>query len=167
MSLTLDAFELSRTRGVVEGDMPLEDMPELASEVLGLEGGAVHFRIEGLGIVERLPAALLTIEAGVVMQCARCNEPVTVPVSRELTFRFTKTEEEANALPIDEEGENEEVIVGSKKLSAAAWIQEEVILSLPAMPLHEDCEAEWEDDEEPAPEEEKPNPFAALAALRH
>ena len=166
MSLTLDVFELSRTHGTLEGEIPLEDMPELASLVIGLEGG-VRFKAEGLGIVERLPAVSLTIEADVIMQCARCNEPVTMPVSRSLTFRFTKTEDEANALPLDEEGEDEEVVVGSKKLSVACWVQEEVILSLPAMPLHEDCEAEWEDDEEPAPEEEKPNPFAALAALRH
>lgn len=124
------------------------------------------FSVTGLGIVERLPAASLSFEGTVVMQCARCNEPVSVPVSRELVFRFTKTEAEANALPLDEEGDDEEVIVGSRSLSVADWVQEEAILSLPAMPLH-DCEMDYENTSDEVVEAEKPNPFAALAAPKH
>ena len=100
------------------------------------------------------------------MQCARCYEPVVYSIERELTFRFTKTEAEANALPLDEEGDDEEVIVGSRTLSVADWVQEEAILSLPAMPVHEDCEMDCEPDPEEVVMSEKPNPFAALAALK-
>ena len=122
MSLTLDVFEIARTRQTVEGTLELDEMPELA-----------HF----------------------------------IPVSRELVFRFTKTEAEANALPLDEEGDDEEVIVGSRSLSVADWVQEEAILSLPAMPLHDDCEMDYENTSDEVVEAEKPNPFAALAALKH
>lgn len=86
-------------------------MPELAHFIQALEG-SLKFSVTGLGIVERLPAASLSFEGTVVMQCARRSEPVSVPISRELVFRFTKTEAEANALPLDEEGDDEEVIVG-------------------------------------------------------
>mgnify|MGYP003011902786 CR=1 FL=1 len=116
MSLTLDVFEIARTRQTVEGTLELDEMPELAHFIQALEG-SLKFSVTGLGIVERLPAASLSFEGTVVMQCARCNEPVSVPVSRELVFRFTKTEAEANALPLDEEGDDEEVIVGSRSLS--------------------------------------------------
>ena len=166
MSLTIDVFELARTRETVEGDVTLEEMPELAAFVQGVAAPGFHFVATGLGTIERLPAASLTISGEVVMACARCNEPVTVPIAREITFRFTKTEAEADALPLDEEGEDEDVVVGSRRFSVALWVQEEAILSLPAMPLHEDCEMDYEDDEPEAPEEEKPNPFAALAQLR-
>ncbi len=166
MSLTLDIFEIARTRQTVEGTLELDEMPELAHFIQALEE-PMKFSVTGLGIIERLPAASLTIEGSAVMQCARCNEPVTVPVFRELTFRFTKTEEEANALPLDEEGDDEEVIVGSRSLSVADWVQEEAILSLPAMPLHDDCEMEYENTDDEVIEAEKPNPFAALAALKN
>lgn len=161
MSLTLDVFEIARTRQTVEGTLELDEMPELAHFIQALEG-SLKFSVTGLGIVERLPAASLSFEGTVVMQCARCNEPVSVPVSRELVFRFTKTEVEANALPLDEE-----VIVGSRSLSVADWVQEEAILSLPAMPLHDDCEMDYENTSDEVVEAEKPNPFAALAALKH
>ena len=162
MSLTLDVFEIARTRQTVEGTLELDEMPELAHFIQALEG-SLKFSVTGLGIVERLPAASLSFD----MQCARCNEPVSVPVSRELVFRFTKTEAEANALPLDEEGDDEEVIVGSRSLSVADWVQEEAILSLPAMPLHDDCEMDYENTSDEVVEAEKPNPFAALAALKH
>ncbi len=165
MSLTLDVFEIARTRQTVEGTLELDEMPELAHFIDALEG-PMRFSITGLGIIERLPAASLSIEGTAVMQCARCNEPVSVPVARELTFRFTKTEAEANALPLDEEGDDEEVIVGSRSLSVADWVQEEAILSLPAMPLHDDCEMAYENTSDEEVEAEKPNPFAALAALK-
>ena len=78
------------------------------------------------------------------MQCARCNEPVSVPVSRELVFRFTKTEAEANALPLNEEGDDEEVIVGSRRISPSPTGFGGGDPALPAMPLHDDCEMDYE-----------------------
>ena len=46
-------------------------------------------------------------------------------------------------------------------------IEEEAILALPRMVVHDACEEkrEWSDGEEPQ-EEKRPNPFAALAALK-
>ena len=81
MSLTLDVFEIARTRQTVEGTLELDEMPELAHFIQALEG-FLKFSVTGLGIVERLPAASLSFEGTVVMQCARCNEPGSVPVSR-------------------------------------------------------------------------------------
>ena len=54
-----------------------------------------------------------------------------------------------------------------RSLSVADWVQEEAILSLPAMPLHDDCEMDYENTSDEVVEAEKPNPFAALAALKH
>ena len=58
-------------------------------------------------------------------------------------------------------------VVASRSLSVADWVQEEAILSLPAMPLHDDCEMDYENTSDEVVEAEKPNPFAALAALKH
>ena len=56
MSLTLDIFEIARTRQTVEGELQLEEMPELAAFVESLEG-PLTFSVTGLGVIESLPAA--------------------------------------------------------------------------------------------------------------
>ena len=58
-------------------------------------------------------------------------------------------------LPIDEDEPGVDVVVGSKKLSIAALLEEELILSIPNI-AHEDCddEADYE-DKTPETEEEK------------
>ena len=61
MSLTLDVFEIARTRQTVEGTLELDEMPELAHFIQALEG-SLKFSVTGLGIVERLPAASLSFE---------------------------------------------------------------------------------------------------------
>ena len=70
---------------------------------------------------------------------------------------------------LDEDEEDEDVVVGSRKFNVDAWVQEEAILSLPASAVHEEaCDEDmWTDEpEEAAAALEKPNPFAALAGLK-
>lgn len=164
MTLKLDVFDIARTRKTVGGVIALGDMPELARSVLALRGEGISFRVTGIGEIEDLPAAELEIHGTAVMSCARCSEPVEVPVDSVLKFRFTQTEAQADAIPVEKDGEDVDVIVGSKSLSAAAWVQEEALLTLPAMPLHESCVNKFG----PKPEEEdgKSNPFSVLASLR-
>ena len=50
MSLTLDVFEIARTRQTVEGTLELYEMPELAHFIQALEG-SLKFSVTGLGIV--------------------------------------------------------------------------------------------------------------------
>jgi uncharacterized protein len=164
MTLKLDVFDIARSQKTVEGVIALDEMPELAQTVLSLKGEGLSFRVTGIGEIEDLPAAELEIHGTAVMSCARCSEPVEVPVDSLLKFRFTKTEAEADAIPVEKDGEDVDVTVGSKSLSAADWVQEEALLTLPAMPLHENCVNRFG----PKPEEkdEKSNPFAVLAALK-
>ena len=62
-------------------------------------------------------------------------------------------------MPIDEDEESEDVIVGSKNFSVNDWVQEETLLTLPAVATHEDCELDYDEPEEE--EVARPNPFAA------
>ena len=93
---------------------------------------------------------------------------MAVRLESEAVFLLAKSEEEANAMPIEEDAEDEDVVVGSKRFNLAEWAEEEAILTLPSAARHDACdEAEWAqtpDDEPEAPK--RPNPFAALAALK-
>lgn len=165
---TIDIFDFARNRGRLEGAFKVSELGELAS-FLANDEGEVRFEAEGLGEIRGRPAARLMIESDLFMPCASCNGAVPVEADNEAVFLFVKSEEEANAIPVDEDGEDEEVTVGSTRFDVAAWVAEEAILSLPGRAEHADCAAEelWHDEEgEAAVESEKPNPFAALAALK-
>lgn len=164
---TIDIFEFARNRARLEGSFKVAELGELGS-FLANDEGEVRFEAEGLGEIRGRPAARLSIESDLFMPCARCNGPVPVEADNEAVFLFVKSEAEADAIPVDEDGEDEEVAVGSKRFSVAEWVAEEAILSLPSRAEHEDCaqEALWRDEEGEASVAEKPNPFAALAGLK-
>ena len=71
--------------------------------------------------------------------CQRCNAPLDFELDRTTRFRFVATEEELNALPIEDD--EIEVIVGSRSMSVHDWVEDEAILSLPLVPRHGECSA--------------------------
>ena len=165
---TIDIFELSRTRRTVEGTLTLDELPEL-SEALEGNHKAADVTFEAVGTAGRndLPGADLVVRATLTTACVRCGKPYEVKIDKEIPFLFTQTEEEANAMPVDEDGDYE-VVVGSRKFDLAQWVQEELILSLPAFPMHDDCEPDEEQlrTHETPETLEKPNPFACLAGFK-
>lgn len=161
----IDVFELARTEGHIEGTIPLSDMPGFHTYLA--DGNAeIRYELTGVPEVMKLPGAVARIVVKASVPCTHCLEAVPFEDEIDVTFAFVKSEEEADKLPVDEDEEGVEVVVGSKKTNVAALIEEELILSLPVL-THEDCEDEalaaQEDDE---PREEKANPFAVLADLK-
>lgn len=162
--LTVDVFELARERGLIEGDLPLDALPRLASSLLRADG-ALHFRIRGEIDAQSHPGAELHLRADLALQCQRCSNEMRYPLRRDVHFRFVGSDQELAAIPIVDD--EVEIIVGSRSMAVAPWLEDEAILSLPVVPRHEDCRvlvASEVADEEPAPD--RPNPFAALAALK-
>ena len=140
MSRTVDIFELSRTRRTIEGEATLTDMPQLESALEGeTREASVHWKAVGEAGVRGLAAARL----------------------------FTKTEAEADALPIEEDGDYD-IVVGSTHFDPVGWVEEELILSLPAFPQHPACEPDREklQTKETGETQQKTNPFAVLASLK-
>ncbi len=163
-----DIFELSRTRGELSGELAAQDLPALASLIdPGCGGALVHWSAVGTAGRNDLPGADLTIDAQITTRCVRCGEPVTLVIRKTVPFLFVKSEKEADAIPIEDDGDYE-IVVGSRKFDLAAWVEEELILSLPAFAQHDDCAppAEHMHDEGDPAEAERANPFACLAELK-
>ena len=95
--------------------------------------------------------------------CQRCNSSLAFELDRTARFRFVATEEELNALPIEDD--EIEVIVGSRSMSVYDWVEDEAILSLPLVPRHGECSAPSKAGGDVAVVT-APNPFAVLLALR-
>lgn len=165
---TVDIFSVASKRQKINTTVAISEMPELTSLIINSEKVEPFWvQIEGTQGVRGLPAAMLLVKGQVQMRCTRCTQPVEIAIDREVPFLFVKTEAEANRIPVDED-EEWEVVVGSEHMNVADWVQEEIILSLPTFPRHDDCEAPASaalcqaDGDESI---KKPNPFANLRDL--
>ena len=165
-SVLIDVFRLSRDRAVERGSFDVSELPLLGGHEARFCSGRLSWEAVGTEGRRRLPGALLRISGRIAGSCCRCGRPLELEISRETSFLFVKSEAEADASPLSED-EDDEIVVGSSRFDVAKWVEEEVLLSLPLYPAHEDCCA----PDNPLHEEEEPgmervSPFAALAALK-
>lgn len=166
----VDVAELARTRSSLAGELPLSALPRLLADVWPPTGDMpqVRWRLEArsqaqAGGLKDQVWAHLTAQLAVQVTCQSCLEPMPVDLVVDRHFRFVATEEEA--LLEDEESE-EDVLVDAHCLDAYALLEDELLMALPLAPRHGGCIAQYQAPPEVEIAEEKPNPFAALAALK-
>lgn len=155
----------------LEGRWPLNDLSRLESSLFAASGldDTVAWSAQGSQVHEHgaEPQLWLRLQAqtAVTLQCQRCLQPLVQPLEVDRSFRFVRTEEEAERL--DEQSEDD-VLVLAARLDLLELLEDELILSLPLVPRHEgDCPVPLPLPAADLPEEDPaPNPFAALAALR-
>ena len=174
----LNVYDLARFGRVFSGKAKVADLHRFREMLVpgSWDEGVVDFEIKGFTDKEGWPGALLDVRTEVSLICNRCNEPYLFPIDRSVVFRFARSEEEADSLPI-EEGDETEVVVGSERMKILDWVEEELLLSLPLVPRHDfDCcpelvrlpGTETEEGKSAARTEEagRPNPFAKLKDLK-
>ena len=168
----LDALAFARDAVCLQGESGLTDWPRLAVEHQGdtMAAGAVVWQLEGRTVAQSggVDQIWLDLRASVQlpMQCQRCLTPVLETVKAERSFRFVA--DEATATALDDEAE-EDILVISRDFDALTLVEDELILSLPLVPLHEVCpEAVPMSAVDPEFElaAERPNPFGVLAGLK-
>ncbi len=81
-------------------------------------------------------------------------------VSQDL--RFVSSEDQA---AFEDEEAEEDVLALELVLDVQALIEDELIMAMPVVPMHSDCQPEGWQASEPLIED-KPNPFAGLATLK-
>ncbi|WP_347554719.1 DUF177 domain-containing protein [Robbsia sp. KACC 23696] len=85
------------------------------------------------------PHLTVTIEGAVWLECQRCMQPFSWPVSVEAGYRVARDERQADSLAGDDA--EDDVIVGSADFDLLDLIDEEIVLSLPMVPKHRVCPA--------------------------
>jgi uncharacterized protein len=168
----LDVKAFAQAQGALQGDSPLGEWPRLSLEQVagGEAASAVRWRLQGrTEPVSGGPDEVwleLDAEVDLPMQCQRCLKPVLSPVLAERSFRFVA--DEATAVALDDEAE-EDILVLSRDFDALALVEDELIMSLPLVPLHAVCPEQLPVsavDPEFEQAAEKPNPFSVLAGLK-
>jgi uncharacterized protein len=164
--LAADVFELARERRTIEGELPLSALPRLATSLLRSDG-PLAYRIRGTVDERGRPGAQMQLQAELVLECQRCNQELAHRLQRDAQFRFVGSEEELNALPVEDD--EVDLVVGARHMDIAAWVEDEAILSLPLVPRHDDCRPAIPlaaADASADSGAKRPNPFAALAGLK-
>ena len=168
----LDVKAFAQAKGELQGDVPLDQWPRLSLEQVagGEMASAVRWRLQGrTEPVSAGPDEVwldLDAEVDLPLQCQRCLQPVLSPVLARRSFRFVA--DEATAAALDDEAE-EDLLVISRDFDALALVEDELIMSLPLVPLHEVCPEVLPAsamDPEFEQSAERPNPFGVLAGLK-
>ncbi len=171
----LEVLTLARRAGTLQGEWSAQELPRFAQTLWQPADAAIWPTVQWSvqGSVRQSPGGAeelwlqLRASAQVRLQCQRCLGPCEQRIEVDRPIRFVATEEQAQRL--DEEIE-EDVLAYSNKVSAKELVEDELILALPVVAMHEICP----EGEGLAPAaqpslalEERENPFAALAALRN
>lgn len=164
-AVLIDVFRLSQDRQCASGVLNVAELPRLAAAPGEFRSGHLAWRATGTEGRRGLAGALLQVKGELHGTCCRCGARLTLPVRLETSFLFAKSEAEADAIPLAEDGDDE-IAVGSTRFDAAAWVEEEVLLALPLFPMHDDCESPSGPDEDAPGEDGGSSPFAVLAGLK-
>jgi uncharacterized protein len=104
----------------------------------------------------------LEVQGQVALTCQRCLQAVEEPLNIQRSIRFVAHEQEALAEDLDSD---EDVLALTETFDAMEWLEDECLLALPLVPVHDKCPQPL-----PLPNnedaEETPHPFAALAQLK-
>lgn len=153
----------------------LQNMERLVTETIGLQpDSTVNWKAgselrTGSGEQEDI---WLHLQANTVvpLTCQRCMGAVQTPIALDQWYRFVATEEIAMAE--DDESE-EDLLVMEPQFDLLAVLEDELLMALPLVPMHEQCPVapvlsagSIELPEEVGGGSEKPNPFAVLAQLK-
>jgi uncharacterized protein len=165
----LDVAAAAAAGAEMAGRWPLSELARLAEGAAARVDEPVVWsaRFEQRRELGAAPQAwlLLQAQARVARECQRCLQPVLLSLNVDRGFAFAPTEDEAAAQDADSE---DDVLVLSRQFDLRELVEDELLLALPIVPMHEPCPApllsavpgEAAADNAPA------HPFAALAALK-
>jgi len=153
-----DPFRFAAEGRKISGTVPLLRLNRLA-DILFRSEGEVTYALSG--DVEVDGKAFLTLQASgaLALQCQRCLSGFEWPLALEAILHLVKP---GTPIPDEElEIESSDTIEAVADMDVLALLEEEILLAMPIVPRHEDCDA-------PHPEggADKESPFAALAGLR-
>ncbi len=148
-------------RRVLEGELPLAELPRLSSLLNDAEGSA-RYRIEFGRDALDVPFARLSAQAGLSLVCQRSLQGFTEDMSVEQTLGLIRDEAGEAALP---PGYEALLVPEDGRIVPAELVEDELILAVPVIPVAPGSEAV--DRDWPAGQEEAAsNPFSVLSALK-
>ena len=148
-----------QARRSFQGKLPIASFGRLRASLAEAAGEAdydLEFGKDELGVAY----LAVRVEADLPLTCQRTLEVYRQPVRIDQRLGLIGDESEEAALPPG----YEPLLIADGQVNLADVIEDELILALPVVPLKPGAPLEWH--EEAPPDEDEPNPFAALAKLK-
>jgi uncharacterized protein len=128
-----DVDRLADRHADVAFEIPLDRLPRVRAQIAdsgGKVSGVAHFRREaGFRVAE------LDMQGVASLVCQRCLEPMKWPVGSTARVALIAAESEADRVP----QEFETVLAPENRIRVQDLVEEELLLSLPLVPLHADA----------------------------
>ena len=161
----VDPRKLADRSATLEGELQLAGLPRLC-DPLADNAGAVHAKIHFERDEHKAVVIRSELDAEVKMVCQRCLELVTLPIHSECNYAVVREGASTQLLPKD----YDVLEVGEDPLDLLALVEDELLLALPIVPLHDPdvCQppAGLEEPEPSEDEVSRSNPFSVLAQLK-
>ena len=169
----VDPFRQASLGAEYCGDLPFHKMPRLQALLTEDCEGSVSYRLRFSQPRSRQFRLEGEVGAVVSLPCQRCFRPSTHEIGGEFRFALLETEDEIDSLTETWEP----LVLGEARINLTELLEDELLLGLPGVALHEnpdDCEdsdwQRWTDREATkilmVDDVKEENPFAALAALK-
>lgn len=166
---------MAETGAELEGEIPLAKLARFRDAVMAIpEGGICRVRLVFSKDSQRRRIVRGQLEANVELGCQRCMTGMLSPLNSAFELGLVSSDERARQLPT----ELEPFVTDGETADLWALVEDELLLALPAYPLHEreDCPATSElealepgsGDEGSASDsgEQRDNPFSVLEGLK-
>ena len=169
----IDPWRSADQKRVFSGRIELAEMSRVA-EALMSNSGDVEFELNFERDNKRRSRIKGFVRSTLVVECQRCLGALSLPVDSSLNLAVVEGPDEAELLP----EEIDPVQVEEGMIRLLDLIEDELLLSIPQVPMHDvgECEtdisahSESFDSEPEADETDEPeqgdNPFAVLAQLK-
>ena len=171
----IDNQRFAEQRQSLQGSIPLIDLERLDDLLSEDDDSAAEFTLTGTrGPLGQL-RLVLAVKAQMQVVCQRCLQGL--PVALDVVVKLDVADEAVNLDHDDLTDDEADWIEAAREMDVAALVEDEIILSIPAMPKHDVCpqagrgsvaarvEKAAVAHEALAPVK-KASPFAALAALK-
>lgn len=136
-TLIAEPFEFARNGVEIEAEVPCGELVRLADQLR--PAGAQHvvkYRVEGEWRDDK-EFLVVQVSADVVLACQRCLGDVTCPVKSNTRFLLVR---EGAELPDEDLDEDDfDPIHANRNLDVLSLVEDELLLSLPLSPMHDDC----------------------------
>jgi uncharacterized protein len=159
----IDAFEFCRLKEHRNGEIPIADLPRLASEIVD-PSGTLKWRLEGGKNALGYPQLSLAVAGSVKLACQRCLQPFDFAILSDSILILAPDEASADEIEEALDDDSVDVIVGSKALDLLTLIEDDALLALPISPRHATCPDKGLPESVKLPEKE--SPFSVLKTLK-
>ena len=130
----IDSLEFARTGQTLQGSLAVPELKRL-KESLADDHGQIDFAVKGARDARRRPVLALEISGNLHLQCQRCLGLLEYSLRLSNTLLLVGAGEVAAG---DLDDEDAEWIEASGELDVALLVEDEIILSLPYAPRHEE-----------------------------